>query len=322
MAFVAGIDEAGLGPVLGPLVVSAVAFEVPDEIADVPLWDLLGSAVSRKFSRRGGKIVVADSKKVFVRSKANALASLERGVLAMLAMGSGPSDSLRRMLEAVAPDCCARLGGYPWYEGQDLPLPHAVGAEDLILASNALRDAMEQANVRCRVIRSEPVLVEQFNRHVHATNNKSTMLLDVVGRLLDHLWRSCPSGRLRIVVDRQGGRMRYLESLQKVFPACRFKILDETDRFSAYRISDQTRLAEVAFVTGGEENSFPVAMASMISKYLREMFMTLLNRFWARHVADLAPTAGYYVDGRRFFQQIAPAVERLGVDRSLLYRSR
>ena len=60
----------------------------------------------------------------------------------------------------------------------------------------------------------------------------------------------------------------------------------------------------------------------MASKYLRELFMLLLNRFWAGHVQDLASTEGYYQDGRRFFQDIAPAAQKLGVDRGLLYRCR
>jgi hypothetical protein len=60
----------------------------------------------------------------------------------------------------------------------------------------------------------------------------------------------------------------------------------------------------------------------MASKYLRELFMRIYNSYWSQHVPDLAPTAGYYTDGRRFFQDIQPAVRKMGIDEQTLYRFR
>ena len=80
--------------------------------------------------------------------------------------------------------------------------------------------------------------------------------------------------------------------------------------------------AEISFLTGAEDRSLPVALASMVSKYVRELFMELLNRWWAGRIEDLKPTAGYYADGQRFLRDIDQAIAAEGVDKSLLVRSR
>jgi len=80
---------------------------------------------------------------------------------------------------------------------------------------------------------------------------------------------------------------------------------------------------DLHFLAKGESHHLPIALASMVSKYLRELFMRLLNRFWAERVGDrLVPTAGYYTDGQRFLADIDQALAAMNVDRRLLIRSR
>ena len=69
-----------------------------------------------------------------------------------------------------------------------------------------------------------------------------------------------------------------------------------------------------------ESEALPVALASMLAKYLREVFMRQFNRFWVRQVPDLKPTAGYPGDAARFFARIRPLLTGLGMPEEHVWR--
>jgi hypothetical protein len=341
LAIIAGIDEAGFGPVLGPMLVSATAFAVPDELADISLWKLLSPAVCRSPSKRRTSLPIADSKKLYSGLHgACGIEHLERGVLAMLGAWGKEPRTLEQLLALVSMPAHQAAQAYPWYAGQDCSLPQAVDAVNVALCGNAVADRMHKLGLSMLMMRSEVVFEGEFNRLVAATDNKSTMLLDVTCRLLAELWQKFaatrrnnantgadsaavgPAPGLVVYVDRQGGRMRYLPTLQRLFEGARFMILDETDEISAYRVTDGGLAMELQFCVGCEERHLPVALASMTSKYLRETFMRLFNRFWATHMPTIAPTAGYYKDGLRFYKEIQPLVHQLGFNEAMLYRTR
>ena len=86
MAILIGIDEAGYGPLVGPMVMTAITLEVPDEVVGVSLWQVLSGTVTRRPSAaRRRTLAIADSKLLYhgLRSD-NGLVHLERGVLAAL----------------------------------------------------------------------------------------------------------------------------------------------------------------------------------------------------------------------------------------------
>ena len=323
LAIIAGIDEAGFGPVLGPLVVSATVFSLPDELMDLSMWQLLAGAVSRKVSKRRATIAIADSKELYNGLRGSkGLAELEKGVLVMLAASGQAPGSLVELLSAVAADAVPRARGCTWYDLERIALPTVAKATSITLQANALRARMAAAGVSFHAAHSQLVFAGELNRLV-GLSNKSQLLFDVTARLLARLWRELPPGQTaRIYVDRQGGRTYYLPNLQRVFENCRFKVLEETDALSAYRLSDTEKEAEIHFVVGCENRHLPAALASMMSKYLRELFMTMFNAYWADKVPNLAPTAGYYQDGRRFYGQILPAMRAMGIGEESVYRSR
>ena len=321
MAIVAGIDEAGLGPVMGPLVVSAAAFEVPDELAETSLWQHLASCASRKAPKRGYRLHIADSKKVFNRSKGDAaLEPLERGVLSMLASARHEAESLRALLSILAPSAGDLLAEYPWY-AEDIALPLRSSPQRLVFSSNALVAALKRCSIRLAMLRCEPLPAGQFNRMVSATRNKYTASFSLVARLIAAIIdASPPGGRILLCVDRQGGRMRYRASLQKLWPRSRLRIVSESETNSAYEMQIDGRTVELCFQVKAEDGELAVALASMTSKYVRELFMHQLNGWWRGHLPALAPTAGYFADGRRFFEEIRERSRQMGFDDDLLYR--
>ncbi len=321
MAIVVGIDEAGLGPVLGPLVVSGAAFALPDEVADQSFWELLAGAISLKASRRSSNISINDSKKLFDRKRADGLVPLERGVLAMIAAGGRHPTTLPDLLTALADGAEQARATYPWYQAS-MAIPVQAGAQDVALAGKAVAAEMARRQMRILGLRAEVVFAKQFNDLLDATRNKASAAMSVTARVLGRAWALTTRDRVMMVVDRQGGRVRYQPVLERLFPEVSIRILQEDETQSIYQLTQGGRQAEVHFSVGGESRHLPIALASMISKYLRELFMMMLNSFWRGQVENLKPTAGYYTDGRRFFQQIQPLLGDMNINDAMMYRKK
>ncbi|MHC4415463.1 MAG: hypothetical protein ACYS0G_09285 [Planctomycetota bacterium] len=317
----AGIDEAGYGPMLGPLCLGCSAFVLHrhDPAAGPPdLWRILNKAVCRSGRDRRHRLAVDDSKKLKGPNAAtrHPLRQLERGVLAFLGTGgvSPASDAaLFEHLGVGVPDL-------PWYDSST-PLPLAHALDELRVAGGVLRRAMHGTGVRCELMTCQVTPAPELNRLVEAMGTKASVNLCGVMRRLDELWRRWPGDHPRVIVDRLGGRIRYLRPLQLCFPEARIRILTEGPALSRYRLRREGSWLTVSFVRGAEQRHLPAALASMIAKYVRELLMLRLNRYFQSELPSLRPTAGYVQDARRYLVEIKPVMERLGVSQSRLVRT-
>ena len=104
------------------------------------------------------------------------------------------------------------------------------------------------------------------------------------------------------------------------FDGVPLEVIDESPKHSAYRLRRRESPFVIRFVEKGETLQLPIALASMYSKYVRELFMTCFNRYWKAQLADLKPTAGYYNDGQRFLADIDAVIARNRLDRNHLVR--
>lgn len=349
----AGIDEAGYGPLLGPLVISRTIFEVggddasalhwtDDDQPDPPdLWRLLGRVVCRTLAehRKSRRLAVNDSKAL--KNKTVGIRHLEAACLAFTA-----ANRLDEHMPEDGPPWPGHVGDWlnclgsertesqlgetlPWYApSQALPwdvLPVTMTAQELQIACSMLHRDCEKAAVAMPEPPAAAVVFEdQFNRMYSTTRSKASVSFTFVARHIRHVIDRYGPQHPLIVVDRQGGRTRYRELLADICPGWSLAILRETPGMAIYRLEHpqgcEAGTATVLFTVDAEQKHLPVALASMTAKYTRELCMARFNAFFRQHVPDLKPTAGYTADGRRFIRDLSPHCASIGVNPAWLQR--
>lgn len=317
MTIIAGIDEAGYGPLLGPMVISITAFDIPDEMADCSLWDLLKDAVSGDLKGKGHRLAVCDSKRLYNAKKG--LKPLENVVLSFLRSKDSKTTSFYQLLKNLLCYDTATIDGYPWYTGKDYPLPLTTSGSAVLNFSDLLKYAMHRQGMRFCYASSCVITVQEFNKQVRLTGNKSVVLFNNCATLVSRLWNNF-EGNIRLIVDKQGGRNNYSGQLKNCLPEAEIKIVKEGNGESSYEVVNNQRNMTVSFVEKGEDTCMAVALASIFSKYVRELFMHLENQYWLHLVPDLKPTAGYYQDALRFLSHIAPAKGKEAIQDDILIR--
>jgi len=319
-SLIVGIDEAGYGPVLGPLVVSATIFEADADRPHTDLWEALSEVPVRKPGKGAGEgLVVGDSKQVYSTGKG--LAALEAGVLTFAAVAPDPAPaSLEDFLTAFGWPGLEVPSECPWYFATSVPLP--VESQDLHYVA-ALGAAMERAGLRFHGFLTRPVFVPEFNRQVEKLDNKSHLLFAVSSSLAEEAGRRFPDiDEGLFLYDKQGGRNAYGPLLLPRFPDYGFLVEYESRAESSYQLLSKGRRHTHRFTMKGDDKHFPIALASMCSKYIRELFMREFNSFWLQHRPDLRPTAGYYTDAQRFLAETEELRRALGIEDGTLIRSR
>lgn len=317
MGLVIGIDEAGYGPNLGPLVITASVWEVPGSPRETDFWTQLAEVVSQERPGARDRLHIADSKQVY--SPGRGLQSLERGILSVLSMAGAPATSLQSLTHWLTGRDREEgfLDGEPWYRGADLPLPLECEPDKPAAFGERLNGVCESAGIRLKTIRSDIVLTERFNALVDQHDSKGLALSRTTLALLRSVWNPDGDEPVLVISDKHGGRNRYDDLLAEQLDGQMILRLGEGREKSTYRVGR----TELVFRMGAEA-CFPVAVSSMVCKYVRETCMELFNRFWQEHQADLKPTKGYPEDARRFRQDIAETQSRLNIPDRILWRSR
>jgi ribonuclease HII len=320
VGWVIGIDEAGYGPNLGPFVMTAVACRVPPGREDADLWLALRGATRRAGEAVDGRLLVADSKVVYAGPRG--LRALERGVLAV--PWEGPAGLPATLADLVERSCAAdrdELHAEPWFRGTH-PLPAELAAEDHATDAGQFSHTCAEAGVSDWRVYAAVVCPPRFNALTEQADSKGAVLAHAMARLLRR-GRELPGDEMTsVVVDKHGGRNSYAPFIQDALQDGAVMAREEGAARSVYEVLGLDRPMRLTFRPRAEEACFCVALASMASKYLRELLMREFNRFWQEHVPGLKPTAGYPGDSTRFLEAIRPAAQRLGIAEASLWRYR
>ena len=294
----AGLDEVGLGPILGPMVIGGVALEGP---AGGDPWRLLRRLVCRDRTEKG-KVRVADSKKV--HKGGHQLGPIEHTALAFVGAwhGSLPA-TLAELLRMLGVDP-APLAHCPWYGALELPLPIDNDPGELELLAHRLRRELEAKQIELLRLALRVVDVEEFNALIDATDNKSDTHFSAYADVLGGLLEAVRGRRGHVVADRCGGRFHYRNTLRRRWPDTRIVVIDEQPECSEYLLGEEGDETRLTFAEKADGRAFPTALASCLAKFVREAMIRCLNAWFRARLPDLEPTAGYYVDGHRFLAAV------------------
>ena len=319
MAILVGIDEAGFGPILGPLVVSSSAFRVPDNLVWANHWEILRASVSDKRASLKGRLLIVDSKKAFTRTIG--IKHLRRTVLATLKHLGGEPKNLTDLISSLCPDCLDHIAEYPWYKKAG---DYQLGGDDgdIGIAVSMLRADLANQHIELLGLKSRCLEVAHYNRMVTAVDNKAKVLFTAVAELMQSAIDAFAGDDLDIVVDRQGGRSHYQRQLQLMFGESQLRIIHEDQDRSSYEMKTNNRKIRVHFVVGADSKFLPVSLASMACKYLREVLVENINNYFLSFNPAIKPTAGYWQDGLRFIEDIKTHIPNLSFNPNQLIRCR
>lgn len=312
----AGIDEAGLGPLLGPLCFGFTAFSAPP---DCDLWAELEPMVARRGSRG---IAVADSKRVY--SGRHGLRRIEETALvfATILQGRFPASVGDFFSGSPLADVDNLWRRHPWYGRGEPMLPRRAERAKIEDAAGRLRERLRERGIELLAAASRAVPEGELNDSFRETLNKSATHFEKCGDAIAWIAQTHGAEGGELWVDHHGMRRRYAASLAALFPGNAICTEREEKERSVYRLECGKRTLRILFVERAEEKSFAVALASIFAKYSRELLMERWNEFFSRLAPGVRPTAGYFVDAQRYLREAGETIERAGIAKAQLVRER
>ena len=311
-----GVDENGLGPRLGPLVATSVVLETPGYRRGA-LCD------------RGLDLGLTDSKQTggfgrmtFIESVALALLGWAKphGQADDSASGEHPrsaDDLLDRLSPASRVElraCCPNDQTAAQCWAVDLPLPAFGG--DPALGATLLRKLVGRSKLRVVDVQSRLACAGMLNARRAAGQNKLAVDLELFEELITAA-RRLHGGSLLVICGMVGGIRDYSYRLRH-FDRARVDSLRGRRGQRRYAVDG---LGEIRFEVNADARHLPVALASIVGKYLREVCMLRIGEFYRRDVPGLQLASGYHDPvTSRFIEQTQPSRHHLGIVSDCFHR--
>ena len=310
-----GIDEAGYGPNLGPMVMTAVVAESPDD-RPPDVWADLAATVSRA----GGhpdRLWVDDSKALY--KAGHGRDRLEAACLAAVSTVGPIPGTFGGLLAAIGAGTLDDAELSPWLDHGDPTIP-GEATRARCEHARTLRP-FEGAPWRVVAVRSVVVGPSRFNKGLDQHGSKARVHFAAFARLIGPLWELAADGVVTHVRgDKHGGRHYYYAPLADVLPDAWIDRGVEGPELSRYTVRDSNRRLELSLLPRADSGDGLVALASVVSKAVREIWMDAFNAHWTSRLPGLRPTAGYPGDSGRFRRAIEPFCIERGLDPAAWWR--
>lgn len=321
MAFLAGVDEAGYGPFVGPITVGFSMFRVP--ALDADLAAILAPVAAPKAAlKRGDRRVWLDDSKL-VHQGPRGRARLERAVAAFRELGAPGLAGLEAWIGEPPAGSARLLRASPWHRELDAPLCPGADSGRARLDAAALRAALDRGGCALGAFGARAAPANEWNALLQRHGgNKGAAHFALTMEVLRHLIAASGSAPLRVELDRHGGRSRYGELLRTALEPDAVETHGENEAGSAYTLRFGARAVQLRFSEDADARMAQVALASLAAKQTRERLMDLHNAWFGARLPGLAPTKGYGLDGRRWLREVEPRLAELELGESMVRRER
>lgn len=283
IAYRIGVDENGLGPRLGPLVVTAVMARVEGDGHQVVEKKAKGALAKR----------LGDSKALLAHGdvtlgEAWARALVEGGCGRPGATAGSPET----LVDAIAADnrevlrapCPSHVAAQCWSpEGEGFSAP-----TELVATVRQDLDGLAGKGVTIVAVRSVLVCSQRLNAALERGHSRFDVDLHAMERLVLDLRALCDRDVVA-ACGKVGGYDRYSDAFGPLGGRLH-NILAEGRARSAYRFPG---VGEMHFVKDGDASDPLISMASLVGKYLRDLAMARIVRFYRRQAPELPDASGY-----------------------------
>ncbi len=284
VSYLIGADENGLGPRLGPMIVTATLARVASGAEEI-----VTSAAKGGLSKRLG-----DSKDLVAHGDI-ALAETWSRVLVARGAGSRRRDGTPAdLLDALSLDdgatlrepCPKQVQAQCWSTEQEA---FADQQDDLLALVAGDLDRLAARGVEIVAVRSVVICTRRLNQAAERGQSRLLVDLHAMERLVLALGELAGQP-VQAVCGKVGGYGQY----GKVFGPLGGRlhtVLEEGRARSAYQFPE---LGEIAFVRDADASHLLVGLSSLVGKYLRELLMDRIVAHYRAQDPDLPAASGYH----------------------------